>query len=126
MKQFWIDKMAKQWQRERSETQMTLGKLINMLEAMSEGAEVANLRSAHSYRGYYVDLAFEKGKGTRTVADLLDECKAAMVKVFTGYKGGYFDMNELTPIWIAKYGCCGLKLMNLYEGGKLETKEDVI
>lgn len=40
-------------------------------------AEVANLNSAHSYRGYYSDLAFEQGEGTRPAADLLAECKAA-------------------------------------------------
>jgi hypothetical protein len=47
-----VDGMTAQWQRERAETQMTLGKMIAALEAMPEGAEVANLNNAHSYRGF--------------------------------------------------------------------------
>ena len=119
-----IDGMSAQLQRERSETQMTLGKLIAALEAMPEGAEVANLRDAHSYRGYYSDLAFEREEGTRQAAELLAECKAAMGKVFCGYKGGDYVMGALTPVWLASYGCCGPKLMALYAGGEIETAED--
>lgn len=119
-----FDGMAAQWQRERAETQMTLGKLIAALEAMPEGAEVANLRDAHSYRGYYSDLAFEQNDGMRPATELLAECKAAMGRVFCGYKGGDFVMGELTPVWLAYYGCCGLKLMALHAGGEIETAED--
>lgn len=119
-----IDGMSAQWQRERAETQMTLGKLIAALEAMPEGAEVANLNSAHSYRGYYSDLAFERDEGTRPASDLLKECKTAMGQVFFGYKGGDFVMGALTPVWLASYGCCGLKLMALHAGGEVETAED--
>ena len=119
-----IDGMSAQWQRERAETQMTLGKLIAALEAMPEGADVANLNGAHSYRGYYSDLAFEKSDGTRPAAELLAECKAAMGKVFYGYKGGDYLMGELTPVWLASRGCSGHKLMALHAGGKVETAED--
>ncbi len=119
-----IDGMSAQWQRERAKTQMTLGKLIDALEAMPEGAEVANLSSAHSYRGYYSDLAFEQGEGTRQAADLLAECRTAMGQVFCGYKGGDFVMGALTPVWVASYGCCGPKLMALHAGGDVETAED--
>ncbi len=119
-----MDGMSAQWQRERAETQMTLGELIAVLEAIPEGAEVANLNSVHSYRGYYSDLAFEHSEGTRPAADLLKECKAAMGKVFCGYKGGDFVMGEMTPVWVASYGCCGLKLMALHAGGDVETAED--
>ena len=119
-----IDGMSAKWQRERAETQMTLGELIAALEAMPEGAEVANLNSAHSYRGYYSDLAFERDEGTRPAADLLNECKAAMWQVFKGYKGGDYVMGALTPVWVASYGCCGPKLMALHAGGEIETAED--
>lgn len=119
-----MDGISAQWQRERAETQMTLGKLIAALEAMPEGAEVANLKSAHSYRGYYSDLAFEQGEGMRPAADLLVECKAAMGQVFCGYKGGDFVMGALTPIWVASYGCGGQKLMALHQGGTIETAKD--
>jgi hypothetical protein len=119
-----VDEMNAQWQRERAETQMTLGKLIAALEAMPDGAEVANLNSAHSYRGYYSDLAFEQGEGMRPASDLLAECKDAMGQVFCGYKGGDYVMGALTPVWLAGYGCCGPKLMALHAGGKIETAED--
>lgn len=104
--------------------QMTLGKLIDALGAMPEGAEVANFNSAHSYRGYYSDLAFEYAEGTRPAADLLAECKAAMWRVFRGYKGGDYVMGALTPVWLASYGCCGSKLMALHAGGDVETVKD--
>lgn len=119
-----IDGMNAQWQRERSETQLTLGALISALENMPDDAQVANLRNPDSYRGYYSDLYFERHDGTRPAAELLAECKAAMGQVFTGYKGGEYVMGELTPLWVASYGYCGLKLMAVHAGGELETEDD--
>ena len=119
-----VDGMSAQWQRERAQTQMTLGKLIAALEGMPEGSMVSNLVEPHSYRGYYNDLAFELGSGTRLASDLLADCKNAMGKVFEGYKGGDFVMGELTPMWVANYGCCGRKFMAIHIGGDIETEED--
>ena len=119
-----VDGMSAQWARDRAETQMTLGKLIDALEAMPDDTSVANLREPDSYRGYYSDLYFERHDGTRPASELLAECKAAMGKVFTGYKGGDFMMGAITPLWIATYGCCGSKLMAVRAGGEVETAED--
>lgn len=119
-----IDSMHAQAQRERAQTQMTLGKLIASLEAMPEGSLVANLTYPHSYRGYYSDLAFELGAGTRLASDLLNDCKNSMGRVFEGYKGGDYVMGELTPMWVADYGCGGRKLMAIHAGGDIETAED--
>lgn len=119
-----IDGMSAQWQRERAETQLTLGELIAALENMPDDAQVANLCNPDSYRGYYSDLYFERHDGTRPAAELLAECKAAMGKVFTGYKGGEYVMGALTPLWVASYGRCGLKLMAVHAGGELETEDD--
>lgn len=120
-----VDGMSAQWQRERAETQMTLGKLIAALEAMPSDAEVTNLNSPHSYRGYYSDLAFERGEGTRPAAELLAECKAAMGQVFEGYKGGDYVMGALTPLWVSEYGhSSGEKLMAVMRGGGIETAQD--
>lgn len=119
-----FDGLSTQWQRERAETQMTLGKMIAALKTMPKDAEVANLGGAHSYRGYYSDLAFERSQGTRPAADLLAECEAAMGRVFTGYKGGDYVMGALTPVWVADYGDCGLKLIALHDGGEIETAEE--
>lgn len=119
-----IDGLSAQWQRERAETQMTLGKLIAALETMPTDAQVANLRDPHSYRGYYSDLAFERSDDTRPASELLAVCKAAMGQVFEGYKGGDFVMGALTPVWVAHYGNCGDKLMDLHAGGGIETAAD--
>lgn len=119
-----LDGMSARMQRERAENQLTLGKLISVLEAMPESAVVANLHGAHSYRGYYSDLSFEKSNGTRMASELLAECKAAMGQVFEGYKGGDFVMGALTPIWVASYGSCGQKLMAVHAGGAISTEED--
>ena len=119
-----VNGMSAQWQRERSESQMTLGKLIADLEAMPADTEVRGLESAHSYRGYYCDLAFEPIKAKVKVSSLLAECKAAMGKVFTGYKGGDYVMGESTPVWISHYGTTGQKLMAIHKDGTIETADD--
>ncbi len=119
-----FDGMNAHSQREQAATQLTLGSLIAALDAMPEGAQVANLRDPDSYRGYYSDLYFERHDGTRPAAELLAECKAAMGQVFTGYKGGDFVMGALTPLWVASYGRLGPKLMAVHAGGELETVED--
>lgn len=122
--QMLIDGLTAKWQQERAKTQMTLGKLISALAEMPDGAEVANLYGAHSYRGYYEDIAFERGEGNRPAADLLAECRAAMGEVFYGWKGGEFVMGALTPVWLAHRGDVGLKLMALRAGGEVETADE--
>ena len=119
-----FDAMTKQMQRERAESQMTLGKLITVLEAMPKDSMVANLCDPRSYRGYYIDLAFDHEKGKRPAVELLKECKETVGKVFSGYKGGDYVMDESTPIWIAGYGECGVKLIALYADGRFDTQED--
>ncbi len=119
-----IDGMSAQWQRERAETQMTLGGLIEALEAMPSDAKVSGLQGAHSYRGYYCDLAFDCCEKLIPATVLLKECKDSMGRVFTGYKGGDFAMNALTPIWVASYGCCGEKLIALNDDGTIKTAPD--
>ena len=111
--QYMIDGLSAQWQKDRAKTQMTLGKLIAALEAIPGESPVANLRAAHSYRGYYSDLAFELAAGTRPAGELLAECREAMGAVFQGYKGGDFPMHANTPVWVSEYGCCGERMMSI-------------
>lgn len=121
-----LDGLSARLQRERAKTQMTLGKLIETLEAMPEGAQVANLRNPHSYRGYYEDLALEPSEGLRPAEELLAECRAAMGKAFHGYKGGRYIMGEDTPVWVSGYGdVSGLRLMAVIPSGGIETEEEV-
>lgn len=60
-----------------------------------------------SYRGYYEDLALDYSlHGEKTVETFLKECEACIGKVFTGYKGGDFEMDAATIIWVSKYSLC--------------------
>ena len=120
-----VDGMSGAWQRERSASQMTLGKLIAALEQLPPDSEVDALISPHSYRGYYEDLAFEPSVGIKQKAsEALDVCKGAMGQVFVGYKGGDFVMGALTPIWCATYSCCGQKIMALENGFLILANDD--
>jgi len=122
-----FNKIFEELRAKRSLSQMTLGKFISELEKISQDKEIENVWSPHSYRGYYSDLAFEKGEGTRSVGSLLEQLKnECLGQTFTGYKGGDFYMDEHTPLWIAHYGSSGVKIMNIEEGEiiHLSTQED--
>lgn len=119
-----FDCLSKQWQQDRSETQMTLGKLIDALLSLPQEKEIDVIENPHSYRGYYNDLAFEKSKGKCTVSKTLEMCRSCMGEVFQGYKGGEYQMGRNTPIWLAKYGCCGKKITALLENGNYETQDE--
>ena len=113
----------RQSQAERSTDQMHLGELINLLETLDGNRQVLGFGSLHSYRVYYSDLAFEPADEIRSVAALLRECRHAVAPymTFTGYKGGSFEMDEHTPLWIASYGnASNTKLIGL------DTSRDII
>jgi hypothetical protein len=121
-----VDAMSEQWRKERAATQMTLGELIGALERLPSETLVQGLTHAHSYRGYYSDLAFEPQGTSVSAGDLLAQCRAAMGRVFEGYKGGDYVMGETTPIWIADYGttCGARKILDLNADGTFATRED--
>lgn len=120
------DAMSAEWKRERAATQMTLGSLIAALEKLPSDSLVRGLGHAHSYRGYYSDLAFEPQAVSVTADDLLGQCRAAMGRVFKGYKGGDYVMGETTPVWIANYGTTyeAKKLVAINPDGTFETRDD--
>lgn len=119
-----MDALSARWMRERAETQMTLGKLIDRLEALPPGQAIEAINEPHSYRGYYSDLAFERADGTQTASEALTICRSAMGEVFQGYKGGDYTMGRNTPVWIASYGCCGDKIMAIRDDGTIELGKD--
>jgi hypothetical protein len=115
--QEFVNKLSEQHRKERAESQMTLGGLISALEELPQDKEIENICQPHSYRGYYEDLALEIHAGARTVKSLLDDLKKnCLDRSFYGWKGGEFLMNENTPMWIAKDGCCGVKIMGIERG----------
>ena len=115
-----FDGMRVGWQRERSETQMTLGKMIETLENLPDDLLIMGFTEPQSYRGYYDDLSFEPQGERITVADALVMCRGAMGQVFEGYKGGDYMMGASTPVWIADYGCSGQRIMTIRPDGTVE------
>lgn len=95
----------------RSETHLTLGRLISYLEH-TEDHLVPNLENPHSYRGYYTDLAFNHPTREISSKVLLSTCRDLVGRRFVGYKGGRYKMGLVTPLWIANYGDCGVPLLD--------------
>ena len=122
--QILVDEINAQMQRHRSKTQITLKKMIDALENLPEESYIENIGGAHSYRGYYCDLAFEHNGGMRLVDELLLECKSLIGNSFYGYKGGKYVMTEDTPLWIAKEGHIGEKIIAINNNGSIETETD--
>jgi len=112
-----FDEISRGHRAERGLEQMTLRKLIDLLETLDGELEIVGLGRVDSYRGYYSDLAFEPDDTPRIVEDLLDECKNSLGKTFEGYKGGDNLMDEHTPLWVSSYGISSdLKLMGFVLG----------
>ena len=121
MMQAWIDSMSREWQKERAETQMTLGRLMDVLRGLKDERPVAGFGRPRSYRGYYSDLAFNPVEQVQSASELYTVCQGCMGKVFQGYKGGDYVMGELTPVWLAEWGDMGLRLMGLNTEGEIVT-----
>lgn len=113
-----VDALGEAGRMERSHYHLTLGDAITRLSQLAAEGPIKfdwNHRApgeAHSYRGYYSDLAFDDCDKA-TVGDWLNECRGALGKTFEGYKGGDFLMAENTPLWSAQYGCTGRAIMGL-------------
>jgi len=121
---FDIQAMMDDGQRERTNTQMTLGKIIKVLETLPEDTEIHGFGELDSYRGYYSDLAVAPTSEKRPVFEVLAGCRAAMGEVFTGYKGGEYVMGSPTPIWYAHYGDTGRKIIGIGDDGTIKTAKD--
>lgn len=124
--QTFVNSMGAVWQRERANSQMTLGSLIIRLAELPPEMEMWELSGAHSYRGYYEDLAFDivRSIEKRTVRENIAYCKELLGQVFEGYKGGDYTMNTGTPVWFSHYGSCGLKIKEIKDDGSLVLEED--
>lgn len=119
-----MDALSAQWMKERSQTQITLGKLIDALCEKGFPEEVSKIARPHSYRGYYSDLSFEPEEGLMSRHELLIMLKECMGEIFHGYKGGEFQMGRNTPLWIAEYGSCGKAIAGVSPDGSWILKED--
>ena len=111
-------------QKNRAKTQMTLGGLIARLQQLDQSLEMEGLYGPHSFRGYYCDIAFERGDHKLKVSEVLQTVRRCKGKTFVGYKGGNFKMVKDTPVWIAAYGGCGPRLMSIKDDGTLVTAHE--
>lgn len=94
--------------------QLTLGELIDKLEAAPKESQIqfdfchCVTCGVDSYRGFYEQLAIgwaPQGSGRwPNVADFLPSLRDAVGKTFTGYKGGEYRMDRGTPVWVSNYG----------------------
>ena len=77
---------------------MELQEYIAILEQYPRNKTLPKgLGNPHSWRGAYVELAFEVVENT-TVGEMLDCAKECIGKTFEGWKGGEFKMHETTEI----------------------------
>lgn len=86
------------------ENYLGLGDLIARLER-EDPARVVPLGFAnpHSFRGHYMELAFEPVRDI-SVGDMLAAARSALGETFQGWKGGDYTMHEHTSCWIAQRG----------------------
>lgn len=119
-----IDGLSKKWFEERAASQMTLGDLIGRVESLPSDFEVSAVSDPHSYRGYYTDLSFNPVDGKMKAGDLLDLLKSCLGEMFCGWKGGEYFMHKGTPVWLAKEGCCGMKIIDVNDDGTFELEAD--
>lgn len=83
---------------------MMLGELITRLEAANPQQTVHHgFCNPHSYRGDYMDLAFEPATNT-TVADMVAAARSALGTTYQGWKGGDFTMTEHSWCWLSQEG----------------------
>lgn len=125
--------------------QLTLGELIEKLEAIMQiqaDRKKVNKEEAYvefdfgtaiptcldSWRGSYAELALgyeltgydnnENHFNKKLVSELLRECKKAVGKEFTGWKGGEFIMTPKTPVWVSNPGNSGnTAIIDVLDGG---------
>lgn len=88
--------------------------LIEWLKSQDQDLIVKDgFGSPHSDRGAYEELAFDPAPEA-SIGEMLKHAKSAVGKSFQGWKGGDFEMNEHTPVYIGEYGDCGEGITNIH------------
>lgn len=87
---------------------MILSELKTRLEHIDPAHKIA-VNELTSYRGFYHHAALapeHRKEYMLTVGQLLKEVEYALKEgnTFEGYKGGNFQFDEFTPIWVSEYG----------------------
>lgn len=91
----------------------TLGELIDALKLEDPAKRVpVGFANPHSWRGDYIELAFEPVADT-TVGEMVAAAESAVGATYQGWKGGDFTMSEHTQVWLAEQGRLGETLGRL-------------
>lgn len=78
--------------------------IIEFLESRNpEEIPLMGFCNPHAYRGDYHDLSFEPCKNT-TVSEMLKCCHEAKECTYSGWKGGEFNYDDYTTVWLAETG----------------------
>lgn len=86
---------------------MTLDELITALEAEDPDRLLPlGFSNPHSWRGVYMDLAFEPTANV-TVGQMLADARSAKGATYQGWKGGDYTMDGWTDVHLAEEGTCG-------------------
>ena len=89
---------------------MTLGEMIAQILACPHSRPLKiGLGKPHSYRGSYVNLAFELVVDTSVVA-MHKSAEECIGRMFGGWKGGEFTMDKSSQVYVAWRGDCGVEL----------------
>jgi hypothetical protein len=84
---------------------MNLGELITALEAADPDLVLPHgFTNPHSYRGHYIELAFEPAYNV-TVADMLADARSAVGTTYTGWNGSEFTMDKYSDCYLSEEGC---------------------
>lgn len=93
---------------------MNLGELIKWLEKQNPELIVKDgFSSPHSDRGDYSELAFTPQKESK-IGDMLRFAKSALGSTYTGWKGGKFEMQDYTSVYIGEFGSCGEEITSTH------------
>ena len=83
---------------------INLRELIERLEGLPGDLVVDyGFTKPHSWRGSYIDLAFEPAFDV-SVYDMLSSAESAVGTTYTGWKGGEFSMGLDTSVHLAQEG----------------------
>lgn len=83
---------------------MTLDELIAALDAADPNLLLPlGFSNPHSYRGDYMDLAFEPTANV-TVGQMLADARSARGTTYQGWKGGDYTMDGFTQCWLDEEG----------------------
>ena len=122
-----LDNWAFEQRKQRAETQMTLGQLIEILAKQPFGKQIENIVSPHSFRTINSDLAFRRKTDTRSVKSLLKSLRNRCIdKYFKAYSGGYYLMDANTPLWISESpkSMSGERIIAIVEGDILSFETE--